>query len=29
MSVDDFAAEAQKWLAAAKDPRWKRPQPEI
>jgi phosphoglycolate phosphatase-like HAD superfamily hydrolase len=25
MSVDEFAAEAKKWLAAAKDPRWKRP----
>jgi phosphoglycolate phosphatase-like HAD superfamily hydrolase len=25
MSVDDFSAEAKKWTAAAKDPRWKRP----
>jgi phosphoserine phosphatase len=25
MSVDDFQAEAKKWLAAAKDSRWKRP----
>jgi phosphoglycolate phosphatase-like HAD superfamily hydrolase len=25
MSVDDFRAEVKKWLAAAKDPRWKRP----
>ncbi len=25
MSVDEFRAEAQKWLATAKDPRWKRP----
>ena len=25
MSVEDFQAEAKKWLAAAKDPRWKRP----
>ncbi len=25
MSVDEFSAEAKKWLAAAKDPRWKRP----
>ena len=24
MSVDEFAAEAKTWLAAAKDPRWKR-----
>ncbi len=24
MSVEEFRAEAQKWLAAAKDPRWKR-----
>jgi hypothetical protein len=29
MSVDDFAAETQKWLAAAKDPGWKRPYTEI
>ncbi len=25
MSVEDFQAEVKKWLAAAKDPRWKRP----
>ncbi len=25
MSVEDFNAEAKKWLAAAKHPRWKRP----
>jgi phosphoglycolate phosphatase-like HAD superfamily hydrolase len=25
MSVDDFEAEAKKWLASAKHPRWKRP----
>jgi phosphoglycolate phosphatase-like HAD superfamily hydrolase len=25
MSVDEFAAEAKKWIAAARDPRWKRP----
>jgi phosphoserine phosphatase len=25
MSVDDFSAEATKWTASAKDPRWKRP----
>jgi hypothetical protein len=25
MSVDDFKAEAKKWLAQAKDARWKRP----
>lgn len=25
MSVEDFQAEAKKWLAAAMDPRWKRP----
>jgi len=25
MSVDDFEAEAQRWLETAKDPRWKRP----
>jgi phosphoglycolate phosphatase-like HAD superfamily hydrolase len=25
MTVDEFAAEAKKWLATAKDPRWKRP----
>src|SRR5277367_6411139 len=25
MTVDEFDAEVAKWLAAAKDPRWKRP----
>jgi len=25
MSVDDFSAEVAKWLATARDPRWKRP----
>src|SRR5215471_15238671 len=25
MRVEDFAAEVKKWLAAARDPRWKRP----
>jgi phosphoglycolate phosphatase-like HAD superfamily hydrolase len=25
MSVDDFEAEAMKWLETARDPRWKRP----
>jgi phosphoglycolate phosphatase-like HAD superfamily hydrolase len=25
MSVDQFAAEVKKWLAAARDPRWKQP----
>ena len=25
MTVKEFDAEAKKWLAAAKDPRWKRP----
>jgi phosphoserine phosphatase len=25
MSVDEFQAEAKKWLDAARDPRWKRP----
>src|SRR6476661_6065013 len=25
MTVDVFSAEAEKWIAAAKDPRWKRP----
>ena len=29
MSVDEFQAEARKWLAAAKDPRWKRPYTEL
>jgi len=29
MSVDEFSAEANKWLASAKDPRWKRPYTEL
>jgi len=29
MSVDAFAAEAQKWLETARDPRWKRPYTEL
>lgn len=29
MSVDAFNAEAKKWLASAKDPRWKRPYTEL
>ena len=29
MSVDTFSVEAQKWLAAAKDPRWKKPYTEL
>jgi phosphoglycolate phosphatase-like HAD superfamily hydrolase len=29
MSVDEFRAEAQKWLTTAKDPRWKRPYTEL
>jgi phosphoserine phosphatase len=29
MSVDDFKAEVQKWIAEAKDPRWKRPYTEL
>ena len=29
MSVDDFNAEVSKWLAGAKDPRWKRPYTEL
>jgi phosphoserine phosphatase len=29
MSVDEFNAEAKKWLATAKDPRWKRPYTEL
>ena len=29
MSVDEFNAEVKKWLAAAKDPRWKRPFTEL
>jgi phosphoglycolate phosphatase-like HAD superfamily hydrolase len=29
MSVEEFSAEAKKWLAEAKDPRWKRPYTEL
>lgn len=29
MSVDSFSAEARKWLAEAKDPRWKKPYTEL
>jgi phosphoglycolate phosphatase-like HAD superfamily hydrolase len=29
MSIDTFQAEAKKWLAEAKDPRWKRPYTEL
>jgi hypothetical protein len=29
MSVDEFNAEAKKWLEAVKDPRWKRPYTEL
>ena len=29
MSVDTFTAEVKKWLATAKDPRWKRPYTEL
>jgi phosphoglycolate phosphatase-like HAD superfamily hydrolase len=29
MSVDDFTAEAKKWIAEAKDSRWKRPYTEL
>jgi hypothetical protein len=29
MTVEEFVAEAQKWIAAAKDPRWKRPYTEL
>ena len=29
MSVEEFNAEAKKWIAAAKDPRWKRPYTEL
>ena len=29
MSVDEFNAEVKKWLADAKDPRWKRPYTEL
>jgi phosphoglycolate phosphatase-like HAD superfamily hydrolase len=29
MTVDQFTAEAKKWLAEAKDPRWKKPYTEL
>jgi phosphoserine phosphatase len=29
MTTDEFSAEVQKWLAAAKDPRWNRPYTEL
>jgi phosphoglycolate phosphatase-like HAD superfamily hydrolase len=29
MSVDEFSAEAKKWITEAKDPRWKRPYTEL
>src|SRR5664279_5966664 len=29
MSVETFSAEAKKWLAEAKDPRWKKPYTEL
>lgn len=29
MSVEEFQAEAKKWLAEAKDPRWKKPYTEL
>ncbi len=29
MSIDEFHGEVKKWLEAAKDPRWKRPYPEL
>ena len=29
MTVDDFRAEVGKWIAAAKDGRWKRPYTEL
>ena len=29
MSVDEFSAEAQKWIETARDPRWKRPFTEL
>src|SRR5213076_661014 len=29
MSVEEFQAEVKKWLAAAKDPRWKKPYTEL
>ena len=29
MTVDEFSAEVKKWIATAKDPRWKRPYTEL
>jgi len=29
ISVDEFSAEVKKWMASAKDPRWKRPYTEL
>ena len=29
MTMDEFNAEVKKWLATAKDPRWKRPYTEL
>jgi hypothetical protein len=29
MSVEDFQAEVKKWMASAKDPRWKKPYNEL
>jgi hypothetical protein len=29
MTTDEFTAEVKKWLATAKDPRWKRPYTEL
>ena len=29
MTTDEFSAEVKKWLATAKDPRWKRPYTEL
>ncbi len=29
MTVEDFEAEVEKWIATAKDPRWKRPYTEL
>ena len=29
MTVDEFSAEAKKWIETAQDPRWKRPYTEL
>ena len=29
MTVDEFNAEVKKWIATARDPRWKRPYTEL